>query len=220
MDKKNHQLLHDKKKIIDWLNQYEVFDFELINDSVFGYKVNVNNNVSLTKKELKKIEVKFGIVRGYFSINYNDIKSLWGCPDEVYENFSAFSNKIESLKYLPQVGRGINVANNKIKSLKFSPEVVNSWFSCERNELTNLKYVPKIINGGFSCYENKISTLLYFPEKLEDFSGWKNDMEILNNQSSLEKIFEEHQKQVSLKKLNENLNNDLQNKSTSMKIKL
>ena len=64
-------LLKEKEEIEAWLNQYKIQNYELKKDKEYGYVVNVNNNVDLTNKNLKNIDVKFNEINGYFDCSHN-----------------------------------------------------------------------------------------------------------------------------------------------------
>lgn len=75
-----HELLSDRKYIINWLNQYDIKNYELVEDAEYGYVMNVAHSVNLCKIQLTKIEVKFNIVEGYFNCSKNSLTSLKAPP--------------------------------------------------------------------------------------------------------------------------------------------
>ena len=67
-------LLKEKQEIEQWLNKYDIKNYELIDNKEYGYVVNVNESVNLTKKKIKKIEVKFNEINGDFNCSNNKLK--------------------------------------------------------------------------------------------------------------------------------------------------
>ena len=126
-------LLKEKKEIEDWLKKYDIKFYELIENKEYGYVVNVNNDVYLDNKNLKNIKVRFNEINGWFSCNYNQLKSLEGCPKIINGLF--------------------NCSNNQLNSLEFCPEIIKESFWCHSNNLNieGLKCLPKEI--GFDCIE-------------------------------------------------------------------
>ena len=60
-----------RNKIEDWLNKYDITNYELIEDEEYGYIINVNSNVYLNGLNLSSINVKFNIVNSDFNCYYN-----------------------------------------------------------------------------------------------------------------------------------------------------
>ena len=48
-------LLREKKEIKNWLNQYGIENYKLIENEEYGYVVNCFDDVDLYEKKLKKI---------------------------------------------------------------------------------------------------------------------------------------------------------------------
>ena len=127
--------------------------FEDVNEicrkyGIYNYTINpdgsidVNGDVSLWNKELKKLPIEFNKVNG-FSCSNNQLTSLEGSPKEVNGYFSC--------------------SYNELTSLEGSPKEVNGEFWCNINELTSFKFAPKIIRGEFNCQYNNIKSFEYFP---------------------------------------------------------
>ena len=96
-------LLKEKQEIEDWLDKYNIFDYELIPDDKYGYVVNVNQNINLNGNKLKIIDVKFNKVYGWFNCSYNKLTSLKGCPEMVDGHFWCNNNELKSLKGCPKI---------------------------------------------------------------------------------------------------------------------
>ena len=111
-------LLKKRNEIEEWLDSYNIRNYELIKSSKYGYVVNVNGDVKLSRLNLKKIEVKFNyILDGCFTCSNNQLESLEGCPNTIEGDFFCYSNEltIESLKYLP---KKINTNYLEIQKMK------------------------------------------------------------------------------------------------------
>ena len=46
-------MIKNKEEIVEWLTEHNIQNFEIIDDLFYGYLVNVNESVSLSKKSLK-----------------------------------------------------------------------------------------------------------------------------------------------------------------------
>jgi hypothetical protein len=120
-----------EKSIEDWCKEFNIKEYE-IKDSL----VNVNGDVNLTKQKLSKIPIKFGVVEGYFSCNFNHLKTLEGVPIKVGGSFHCYHNKLISLEGGPMYVYGhYNCVNNLITSLKGSPIKVSGYFYCSGNPI-------------------------------------------------------------------------------------
>ena len=77
-------------------------------------KVDVTGNVDISGKGLKKIPVKFGVIKGEFYCENNQLKSLKGSPRKIFGTFYCYENKLKSLKGSPNAILGdFNCRNNK-----------------------------------------------------------------------------------------------------------
>ena len=55
--------------------KYGIKDYQIVDG-----KVNVEGDVDLSRKNLIRLPVRFGIVKGFFWCNGNKLTSLEGCP--------------------------------------------------------------------------------------------------------------------------------------------
>lgn len=117
------------------LNEYGIKNYTINEDGT----IDVNGDVYLGVKKLKKIPFKFGIVTGDFDLYFNQLTSLEGAPRIVGGNFGCDSNRL--------------------KDLKGSPEEVGGNFNCYNNILTSIYGMPLEIGGDFDCMYNKILEL-------------------------------------------------------------
>ena len=67
-------MIKNKEEIVEWLTEHNIQNFEIIDDLFYGYLVNVNESVSLSKKSLKDIPIKFNFINGHFNVNHNLLK--------------------------------------------------------------------------------------------------------------------------------------------------
>ena len=212
-------LLRKKEEIEAWLNQYQIKNYELIEDQEYGYIVNVNGGVNLNLKKLKSIDVKFNEVRGFFDCENNKLKSLEGCPEIVEGYFDVGFNKVEVLEYSPKLIKGgFYCNNNNLKSLKSSNEIVVEYdFDCSNNQLLSLNGSPEIVNGSFYIQNNNLSIdeLIYLPKsvskKIYIYSNQKlGDLQQIDDFNELKEKVDEIFK---IKEEKENLlNNNVVNK--------
>lgn len=164
-------MLTNKQDIEKWLEQYDIKNYNIFeNKNNDGYIVNVNDDVNLSNKDLKAIEVQFGIVRGGFSCDHNKLTSLLGCPEKLRYTF--------------------NCSYNQLTSLNGSPiEIEGGDFWCHNNKLISLEGCTQKIKGIFDCSFNQLSLLNYLPEKVDTFYCHDNtDLGQLQNMKNLEEI--------------------------------
>jgi hypothetical protein len=162
-------MLKEKEEIVEWLNKMSISNYELIEDEEYGYKVNVEEDVDISKKDLDYIAIKFGFIRGNFYCNNNKLEDLEGCPEIVKGSFWCYDNKIKSLKYFPKdVGFNINISSNKIKELKNIQKNVKGYFDCSNNEISYLKGRPKKVDGTFYFDGNNLKEIKIEEESINN----------------------------------------------------
>ena len=72
----------------------------------------------------------------------NELKSLEGCPQEVWGDFHCNDNNLESLLGCPQtVGGRFFCSSNQLLSLEGCPQSVGNIFHCWDNHLTSLESI-------------------------------------------------------------------------------
>jgi hypothetical protein len=82
----------------------------------------------------------------------NQIESLYGCSEEINNNFYISGNPLKSLEYAPKIVHGrFNCKNCQINSLEFCPESVWSLDCSENKMLESLKGSPRYVGGYFNC---------------------------------------------------------------------
>ena len=150
-------LLRNKKEIEEWLNKYHIKNYELIADDKYGYVVNVDSNVDLTGDDLKSIDVKFNIIKGYFDCSCNRLQSLVGCPEIVNGTFYCYYNNLKSLDGCPKLVKGNLWCNNNelnMEGLKYliNSEIKDNYINLNGNkelvefqEMNNVEEIKKIL---------------------------------------------------------------------------
>ena len=99
-------LLKNKEDIIKWLDRNKIENYTLIENTEYGYVVDVEGYVDLSNKKLLRIEVKFNKIKGSFYCNRNQLETLEGAPLAVGGIFDCSYNKLTSLDGAPlEVGR-------------------------------------------------------------------------------------------------------------------
>lgn len=169
---------------------------------IYNYTVDENNFINsdypifLSSKNLDKLPVKFGTVRGGFWINDNNLTTLEGCPNKIINGgLSAASNNLTSLLGCPneiegdlylyeneltdlenfpkKLNGGVYLRDNKLTSLKGCSKTINGDFIISENkELTSLKYGPQTIRGEYNVLSCNIRTLEHLPNNLKN--DWLN----------------------------------------------
>jgi Leucine-rich repeat (LRR) protein len=89
----------NKEEIKDWLSQYGISNYTIHDNLV----VDVHESVWLSNNNLTSLPFQFGVIKGYFYCDYNQLTSLKHCPKEVHRNFSCSGNNLTSLEYCPKI---------------------------------------------------------------------------------------------------------------------
>jgi hypothetical protein len=115
-------------------------------------------------------------VEGDFRIPILNLNSLEGCPEEVDGNvllggigygghittlkgapkkvggmFKIVSWHLESLEYLPKIGKGFVCDANNLKSLKGCPKHIKGDFRVMSQYITDLEHGPDKVDGNYTC---------------------------------------------------------------------
>jgi len=126
----NYEYLVTNNKIAiglpEYLKVFEVIDKYKIENYTFNddYSIDVNGNVNLYNRGLRKIPIVFRNVTGHFECNNNNITSLLGSPKTFVGDF--------------------NCQFNKLTSLEGSPEKVGCYFYCSNNKLISLEGIGEV----------------------------------------------------------------------------
>jgi len=122
-------MLKEKNLIINWLNQFSIDNYTLIENFEYGYVVNVDGYVHLQFKNLDSIPVKF---------------------NEVSDDFNCASNNLSSLKGSPNhVGGFFDCRNNKLRTLEYCPQIIKEDLYCQNNLIETFSFLPKTIGDNF-----------------------------------------------------------------------
>ncbi len=150
---KKYKLFENFSDIESILKRYNIRNYTINEDGT----VDVDSYVSLYKRGLTKIPVKFRNVSGDFSCAYNQLTSLEGCPEKVDGYFDCHNNKLVSLEYCPkEIGGSFDCHRNELVSLKGCPASVGGIFNCQYNLLTKLDFIPDYVGGNFNIRNNPL----------------------------------------------------------------
>lgn len=151
--------------------------------------VDVDGDVYLAEKRLKKIPIKFGRVSGSFYCQDNKLTTLEGSPSKVGGEFFCFRNELTTLEGSPkEVGRNFDCHANEIITLEGAPREVGRGFYCSFNKLTTLEGAPIEVGGHFWCNANKLISLEGLPKNL-NINGFECER---NPICELYKLFPNH----------------------------
>lgn len=169
-------LLKNKNDIENWLEVNRIKSYYLIENSQYGFVVNVNDNIDLSYSSLCKIEVKFNNVKGSFWLSHNKLMSLEGCPEEILGEFHCDNNLLTTLLNGPKrVKESYCAHSNQLVSLEGAPiEQINTLFDVSKNKLVSLIGSPHKVAGYYNASDNKITSL-------EGLSVEVNDLNLRNN---------------------------------------
>jgi hypothetical protein len=143
--------------------KYGIEDYTINPDGT----VDVDGDVDLYKKGLKKLPLNFGKVSGYFECRFNQLITLEGAPKEVGGYFHCRNNQLTTLEGSPKVvGSDFYCNNNQLTTLEGAPREVGSDFYCHNNRLITLEGAPKVIGGDFDCRNNQLTTLEGAPKEV------------------------------------------------------
>lgn len=127
-------LLKEKQDIKEWLREYKIKNYELIENDKYGYVVDVPESVRLHDNKLKHILVKFNHIKGAFNCSDNILIDLQGAPEIVESYF--------------------HCANNRLNNLKNCPKYVHGHFYCDNNDIEHLEFLPENIGGHIDLIGN------------------------------------------------------------------
>ena len=124
--------------------QYGITNYTVITDGT----IDVDGNVNLSFKNLRKLPLKFRNVSGAFWCGDNNLTTLEGAPKSVGLHFFC--------------------QNNKLTTLEGAPQSVSGNFDCDYNNLTTLVGAPKSVGGYFWCGGNPFEVIKnMFPDGKE-----------------------------------------------------
>ncbi len=130
---------------------------KITNYHINGGIVDVEGDVNISGRNLKKIPIKFGRVSGGFYCYNNNLTSLQGAPNEVGREFGGSNNSLTSLQGAPnEVGGDFYCDDNNLTSLQGAPNKVGGDFYCYNNPLISLQGLPKIIKRGIYCDDKRM----------------------------------------------------------------
>lgn len=144
-------LINSKEEVRRLCSKYRIEKYTINSD----LSIDVSGNVRFGEHDLTHIPLKFGIVRGCFS--------LYGCGDLI------------SLKNAPyHVDSYFDCDFNKLTSLQYAPVYVGGYFTAIENNLTSLDYLPEIIKGSIHVGSNPFVENDELYRKIESFAFSSN----------------------------------------------
>lgn len=155
-------MLKNKKDIKEWLDYYQIENYEILEDST----VNIHGELNLSYKKLDFIPIHFNLIEGTANFNHNFLTEF-PLINIAGGALLICQNKLTSLENCPQLLSGLAVVQNNITSLKGLPDEINGNLLIFKNKITSLEFCPQIIHGGFNCSYNPLSSLKYLPRLIE-----------------------------------------------------
>ena len=147
-----------KTLIKKWLAKRRLKKYGITNYTINANgEIDVDGSVDLRDYSLTGFPtfIQFGVVKGNFYCNVNNLTSLEGSPKEVGGKFDCSFNDLTSLKGSPKkVGGDFDCYDNKLTSLDGAPREIYMGFYCFDNHLTTLKGAPEKVGGYFNCSYN------------------------------------------------------------------
>jgi hypothetical protein len=128
--------------------------------------IDVNRGVNLEKKlgQLGKLPIAFNIIKGDFLCGYNNLTSLEGCPNAVYNGlFACSNNKITSLQYSPKEVGFLKCSYNRFITSLEGLEDTYIDYSLDVSgcgNLFSLRGFPKKLKK-FDCFGTPIEPIYY-----------------------------------------------------------
>jgi hypothetical protein len=139
----------EKKKTINVYSESQATNF-LLNCGLLDGQFIINSDMSvdtygvvnISRRDLKKIPIKFRKCTSDFNCSHNNLETLENAPKEVHGNFNCSYNNLTNLKGGPlKVFGGYSCDHNKLTSLTGCPITV-PYFNCSFNLLRNVDDAP------------------------------------------------------------------------------
>lgn len=217
------RLHQNQVKIKKWLKAYDIKAYTLIEDEMYGFMVDVHQDIELSEKQLDFIPVKFNIVHGFLDCSNNQLTSLEFAPVEV-QDFNCKGNLLTSLQGSPQkINGNFNCRFNKLEDLKGAPRFIGDNFHCDCNGLKSLEGCPDEIGGTFYCNLNDLSDFMFCPKRVDGIFRCSDNprLEQFQEISDFQEIYKEHLKINQIIYFNDHLNKNLKwNGSQDQKTKI
>lgn len=123
---------------------YEIYNYTKNSDKT----IDVDGDVYLQGKNLKKLPLKFNIVNGNFNCSENYLTSLKGAPVFVAKEFSCRDNHLTDVKHAPLSVKGnFNCSQNKLTSLQGYPNDAKQM-NCWSNTDLKIDKIPGFYEGN------------------------------------------------------------------------
>jgi hypothetical protein len=142
-------MLKTKEEIQAWLDKMKIENY-IINDDL---TVDVDGNVSIGERDLIRIPVQFGVIKGWFDCSSNKLKSLQGSPKDCNHVFDCSHNELTSLEFIPQnCKRVICYWNDELTSLEGAPKNAKIDSDFSKQEVEAYKNGNKIVESRLSKF--------------------------------------------------------------------
>lgn len=141
-------LIRKRKQIVAWLDKNLISNYTIIKDKQYGHIVNVDGNVSLSYKKLKKIPFKFNKINGNFDCSNNSLICLQGAPDIINGSFYCSYNHLQNLEYAPSyVEKAFYCNHNNIENISLNNNEIGHTFIANNNKIKclNLDNLPRFL---------------------------------------------------------------------------
>ena len=156
------------------------------------YEVEINGDVELTNKSLKKLtdgSFEFKNINGNFTVLNANIETLQYGPKYVSSFYIGSCDNLKSLQYCPKYAFDFSIIDcHGIKDLKYVPEAVDSTINLSGSSIMSLKGLSKIdiknpeglmlvckncnnLKDLSGCHKKTIALICSDCENLETFKG-------------------------------------------------
>ncbi len=181
-------------------------------------KVDVNGSFICSGQKLTDFKgIEFGEVSEVFDCSRNQLTSLEGSPEVVFEfrceqnllknlvggptdqenykshlasGYFASDNELVSLEGSPsRINGSMYLRDNLLETLAGGPEYVGDDFICSNNMLKSLEGAPRVVGKDFSCPENYLTNLVGIPNEIgEDAKFYGNEISSLRGIDDLKNL--------------------------------
>jgi len=149
-----------------------------------GNIINVTGDVNLKEKlgSYKSVHEylyskfgldRFGIIEGRLNISYNNLDTLYGCPETCW-GVNASNNKLRNLEHCPKVGGGsLLFESNLLISLKGIKDKKLDLLSVQDNNLKTLDFIPEEVRVLFVSENPGLDGNGFSPDYIKDMTNVK-----------------------------------------------
>jgi hypothetical protein len=165
--------------------EYGITNYTINSDGT----IDVDWDVHLSFKNLRKLPLKFRNVSRYFYCSDNNLTTLEGAPQSVSGDFYCYHNELTTLEGAPQSVEGhFACDNNMLTTLEGAPLSISGHFACDNNMLTTLVGAPKSVGGNFFCGNNPFEIIEYMFPNGKEFLNANNYWEFFDGGNKIRKL--------------------------------